>query len=84
MIHEFERTPVYADEFFNAVLRPDDGIIEGRASAARAQCLERTWMKDFADRFDRVPVPVGITPADFRELKAKLDAKLATGNRPSS
>lgn len=78
VIHDFESTPVFADEFFNAIIIPSEGLVELRTSARRVATMERTWLTDFADGLGREGVRVGITPHDFDALKQGLEAKLAT------
>lgn len=78
VIHDFESTPVLADEFFNAVMRPTEGLLEVRTSARGVALTERTWLADFAAQLDREPVRVGISAGDFDELKRRLGAKLAS------
>ncbi|HEX4188575.1 MAG TPA: hypothetical protein VHY83_11810 [Solirubrobacteraceae bacterium] len=76
VIHNFEHTPVFEDEFFNALLRPGLGSVEVRGSASRARRLERTWLAVFADSLDAQPRPVAITQEDFHALHDQLKGRL--------
>jgi hypothetical protein len=44
VIHNFELEDVYADEFFVAIVRLDQGIVEVRGSHERAKRLRNTWL----------------------------------------
>lgn len=76
VIHNFESQAVYEDEFFNALLRPAQGIIEVRASASRAQRLARTWLADFSGSLGCKTLPVAITHGDWQALHDDLNARL--------
>lgn len=78
VIHNFEETEVLEDEFFNTLLRPSAGSFEVRASASRADQLARTWLADFAGSMGLKPLPVAITPRDYRDLHDDLNARLDT------
>jgi hypothetical protein len=52
VIHNFESDTVYIDEFFVAVLRLDQGMLEIRASHARAKLLANTWLAEFAQHLE--------------------------------
>jgi hypothetical protein len=52
VIHNFEPADVVMDEFFLAVLRLDRGVVEVRASHARAQLLVNTWLSNLAQHLD--------------------------------
>jgi hypothetical protein len=76
VIHNFESHAVIEDDFFNAFLRPGQGVFEVRASSARARMLSRTWLYDLAFRLGKQPVPVAITDSDYRALHDELGARL--------
>jgi hypothetical protein len=76
VIHNFQDTAVYEDEFFNALLRPSAGSVEVRASAARADRLARTWLADFAETVGSRVLPVAITSQDYKGLHDELGARL--------
>jgi hypothetical protein len=44
VIHNFALEDVYADEFFVAIVRLNDGIVEVRGSHERAKRLRNTWL----------------------------------------
>jgi hypothetical protein len=50
VIHNFESHTVYADEFFVAVVRLNQGVVEVRASHDRARLLARTWLGELAEK----------------------------------
>lgn len=74
VIHDFTPTEVYADDFFNAVVHADTGLVEVRAGQQVVQRFARRWLDDFAGRFELEPYLVSITLDDFQALKGELDA----------
>ncbi len=77
VIKDFEKTPVFADEFFNAVLDVSSGLIEVRTNQQTAHRFGQSWLSDFCDRFDGLAAfPVGISINDARALKGELAAGL--------
>lgn len=56
VIHNFEVDDVLADEFFVAMLRPGDGVVEVRASHDRARTLASTWLSEVAARIEEQEV----------------------------
>lgn len=86
VIHNFQVTQVYADDFFNCVLCPEEGFVEMRTNQQTARRFARTWLAEFAAAFELEARPVTLTEADFVELKQDLGAvmvrywdKLETG-----
>lgn len=76
VIHNFKAHEVLEDEFFGALLRTADGTLEVRASAARANRLNRMWLQDFARDLDLQAVPVAITESDVRALHDEIGGRL--------
>lgn len=76
VIHNFERQKVYEDEFFQAVLRQEEGLLEVRASAGVVKRSLSTWVADFADQLGLEAVPVTISYEEFLELRDELGAIL--------
>lgn len=76
VIHNFELTKVFADHFFQVVLRLRDARVEVRSSHERARMLERTWLRELADLLDRDLAYVPISQEDFNDLKDSLGAVL--------
>jgi hypothetical protein len=72
VIHNFELRQVFADQFFQVVVRPSDGIFEIRTNHTRARNLERTWLAEFAERLDRSVGYRAITQPEFDRLRAEL------------
>lgn len=50
VIHNFEVQDVYQDEFFQAIIRLDAGVVEIRANHDRARVFIQTWLAELADR----------------------------------
>ena len=77
VIRNFSAEPVIADDFFNAVLFPDSGLVEVHAGQQVSARFDRSWLKRFTGQFDElVSYPVSITLDDFMALKDELDAGL--------
>lgn len=76
VIHNFQRQKVYEDEFFQAVLRQDQGLLEVRASAGVVKRSLTTWVAEFADQLKLRPVPVTISYKEFLALRDELSAIL--------
>ena len=58
VLHNFEPVDVMSDEFFVAVLRLDQGVLEIRASHERAKLLANTWVVEFVEHLDQPEVVV--------------------------
>jgi hypothetical protein len=52
VIHNFDLTDIYQDEFFVAVVRPAEAVVEIRGSYGRARLLTNTWLQEFAAQLD--------------------------------
>ena len=76
VVHNFRATSVIEDDFFPAILRPELGLLEIRASTEQARRLTRTWLRRFASALNAQPVPVAIPFADLRRLHGELKGKL--------
>jgi hypothetical protein len=76
VIHNFETSEVLEDEFFGAYLRIEDGTFEVRASASRAQRLDRQWLAHFGGDLGVQALPVGITEDDVRALHDQIGGRL--------
>jgi hypothetical protein len=76
VIHNFESQEVLEDQFFVAVVRPADGVVEVRTNAGMARTFQRTWLTEFAMLLEREAVPVAISQADYLRLRDELRARL--------
>jgi hypothetical protein len=74
VLSNFTIESVVVDDFFSAVVYPDDGLVEVRTNQGNALRFSRTWLKAFAEALGLVPLTVSITPGDFKALADELDA----------
>lgn len=65
---------VYADDFCNGALCPEEGFVEMRTNQQTARRFARTWFAEFAAAFELEARPVTLTEVDFVELKQDLGA----------
>jgi hypothetical protein len=76
VIHNFRANSVIEDEFFPAILRPEFGLLEVRASTDQARRLARTWLRRFAAALGAQSIPVSIPYGDLKRLHDELEGKL--------